>query len=118
MTDAHGRPQNVPSFGLRYVPQLVPVDVPWMSRFGTFEYIFFSSKKYLKTFFSLNHQFWYWSLRNHLKVPWKSPTLGPLGDPQGTFLGRCVPAGMKEIDHPPKKKLDSKSPALLGLTFK
>ena len=34
-----------------------------------------------------------WSPESPLKVPWRSRTLGPLGDLQGTSPGRRVPAG-------------------------
>ena len=39
----------------------------------------------------LNHPLFCWSSKSPLKVPWKSWTLGPLGDLQETSLGRCVP---------------------------
>ena len=34
-----------------------------------------------------------WSPESPLKVPWRFWTLGPLGDLQGTSLGRRLPAG-------------------------
>ena len=40
-----------------------------------------------KTLFSLNYQLFCWSPKSPLKVPWRSRTLGPLGDLQGTFMG-------------------------------
>ena len=41
---------------------------------------------------SLNYKFLYWSPETSLKVPCRSRTLGPLGDLQGTYLGRRVQA--------------------------
>ena len=54
---------------------------------------------HLKNTFSSNHQFCCWSLKSPQvhKVPWKSRTLGPLGDLQGTSSGRRVPAGKNII---------------------
>ena len=46
----------------------------------------------LKNTFSLNYQFFCWSPKSPLNVPWRSRTLGPLGDLQETFPGRRVPA--------------------------
>ena len=44
--------------------------------------------------FSLNHRFFYWSPEGPLKVPCRSRMLGPLGDLQGTSLGRRAPVGL------------------------
>ena len=41
--------------------------------------------------FSLNHQLFNWSPESSLKVPCSSPMLEPLGNLQGTILGRSVP---------------------------
>ena len=35
------------------------------------------------------------NMKGPLEVRWRSRTLGPLGDLQGTFPGRRVPAGYK-----------------------
>ena len=43
---------------------------------------------HLKNTFPLNHQFLGWSPESPLKVPWKSWTLGTLGDFQRTSPGR------------------------------
>ena len=43
-----------------------------------------------------------WSPESPLKVPWRSRTLGPLGDLQGTFPGRRVPAGWLQWDSIPQ----------------
>ena len=47
---------------------------------------------HLKNTFLSNHQFFCWFPKSTLKVPWRSRTLGPLGDLQGTSPGRRVPA--------------------------
>ena len=41
--------------------------------------------------FLLNHQFFNWSPESSLKATCSSPTLEPLGNLQGTILGRSVP---------------------------
>ena len=52
-----------------------------------------SRRRPQKTFFLLNYQFFCWSPKSPLNVPWRSWTLGTLGDLQETSLGRRVPAG-------------------------
>ena len=47
--------------------------------------------------FSLNHQFFCWSPKSPLKVPWRSKTLLPLGDLQGTYPERRAPAGYADV---------------------
>lgn len=47
----------------------------------------------LKTIFSLNPQFLYWSSENPLKLPCRSQNLEPLGDLQWTSPGRRVDVG-------------------------
>ena len=41
-----------------------------------------------------------------MKVPWRSQTLEPLGDLQGMFPGRCVPAGLSNVKHLLLRKTD------------
>ena len=87
---------NVPSFGPQDVPELGPVDAPiW--NFCIFVFPVRSNNRcvkqellHLKNIFSLNYQFFCWSPKSPLKIPWRSRTLGPLGDLQGTFPGRWL----------------------------
>ena len=53
-----------------------------------------SRKRPQKTFFLLNYQFFCWSPKSPLNVPWRSQKLRHLGDLQGTSPGRRVPAGL------------------------
>ena len=66
-----------------------PVDVP-IQNFCIFVFPVKNSNRcvkqgllHLKTLFSLNHQFFCWSPKSPLKVPWTYRTLGLLGDLQG-----------------------------------
>ena len=57
-----------------------------------------------KHFFSLNHQIFCWSPKSPLKVPWRSGTLGPLGDLQGTSPGCRKDLKIKHsVSSPPYK---------------
>ena len=94
MYDWH--PADDPLFGLRDVPQLGPVDVPWTSPFTTFEYLFFPVKGshwcvrlfHLKnTFFIKSSVFLlvpYEFLKSSPKVPDVRWSRGPLGNVPGT----------------------------------
>ena len=92
------------SFGPRDVPQLGAEDVLWTSPFRTFRIFVLPVKNrnryvvqgllLLKNNFFIKSSVFVLSPENPLKVLFRSWTLGPLGDLQGTSLGRCVPAGL------------------------
>ena len=99
------RPGDVPRTSHHLVPGTSPNWVPQRSRGRPhleLLHICFSSKKQQQVcktrtiaskktfFFKLS---FVWSPRSPPKVPWRSWTLGPLGDIQGTFPGRRVTAG-------------------------
>ena len=81
-----------------------PVDVP-IYNFCIFVFPVKSSSRCVKqellhlknAFFSLHYQFFCWSPKSPLKVPWRSRTLEPLGNLQGTSPGPRVPAGIREL---------------------
>ena len=75
-----------------------PVDVP-IQNFCIFVFPVKNSNRcvkqellYLKSTFFIKLSFFCWSPKSPLKVPWRSRTLRPLGDLQGTSPGRRVPA--------------------------
>ena len=53
-----------------------------------------------KTLFSLDHHCFLLVPKSPLKLPWRSRTLGPLGDLHGTSPGRRVPAGSTRLENP------------------
>ena len=53
-----------------------------------------------KTLFSLDHHCFLLVPKSPLKFPWRSRTLGPLGDLHGTSPGRRVPAGSTRLEIP------------------
>ena len=50
---------------------------------------------HLKSTFFIKSSFFCWSPKSPLKVSWRSRTLRPIGDLQGTSPGRRVPAGFR-----------------------
>ena len=83
-----------------------PVDVP-IQNFCIFVFPVKNSNRCVKqellhlknTFFIKLSFFFCWSPKSPLKVPWRSRTLGPLWELQGTFSGRRVPVG-KSLNKP------------------